>query len=101
MRRGLRDKLSDNRPTPRRTVLDAHGRALSVPYAYWGIGGIDPATYRRAVEAGRASEDIPVNHSPMFAPVIQPTLDTGTQAMVTAALAWLTSGTRDGACSTA
>jgi hippurate hydrolase len=64
--------------------------ALSVPYTYWGIGGIDPDTYRRAAEAGRVSEDIPVNHSATFAPVIQPTLDTGTQAMVAAALAWLT-----------
>jgi amidohydrolase len=64
--------------------------ALSVPYTYWGIGGIDPDTYQRAAEAGRISEDIPVNHSPTFAPVIQPTLDTGTQAMVSAALAWLT-----------
>ena len=64
--------------------------ALSVPYTYWGIGGIDPDTYRRAAEAGRVSQDIPVNHSPTFAPVIQPTLDTGTQAMVSAALAWLT-----------
>jgi amidohydrolase len=63
--------------------------ALSAPYSYWGIGGIDPGTYRRAAEAGRVSDDIPVNHSPMFAPVIQPTLDTGTQAMVSAALAWL------------
>jgi amidohydrolase len=63
--------------------------ALSVPYTYWGIGGIDPDTYRRAAEAGRVSQDIPVNHSPSFAPVIQPTLDTGTQAMVSAALAWL------------
>src|SRR4051794_35045879 len=63
--------------------------ALSVPYTYWGIGGIDPDTYRRAAEAGRISQDIPVNHSPNFAPVLQPTLDTGTQAMVTAALAWL------------
>ena len=27
--------------------------ALSVPYSYWGIGGIDPDTYRRAAEAGR------------------------------------------------
>jgi amidohydrolase len=63
--------------------------ALSVPYTYWGIGGIDPDTYRRAAEAGRISQDIPVNHSPTFAPVLQPTLDTGTQAMVTAALAWL------------
>ena len=64
--------------------------ALSVPYTYWGIGGIDPDAYHRAVEAGRVSQDIPVNHSPAFAPVIQPTLDTGTQAMVAAALAWLT-----------
>jgi len=64
--------------------------ALSAPYTYWGIGGIDPETYRRAAEAGRISEDLPVNHSPAFAPVIQPTLDTGTQAMVAAALAWLT-----------
>jgi amidohydrolase len=63
--------------------------ALSVPYTYWGIGGIDPDTYQRAAEAGRVSQDIPVNHAPAFAPVVQPTLDTGTQAMVSAALAWL------------
>jgi hippurate hydrolase len=35
------------------------------------------------------SEDVPVNHSATFAPVIQPTLDTGTEALVVAALAWL------------
>jgi amidohydrolase len=64
-------------------------QALSVPYTYWGIGGIDADTYRRAADAGRVSQDIPVNHSPMFAPVMQPTLDAGTQAMVVAALAWL------------
>jgi hippurate hydrolase len=63
--------------------------ALSAPYSYWGIGGIDPDTYAAAESAGRISQDIPVNHSPTFAPVIQPTLDTGTQAMVVAALAWL------------
>ena len=63
--------------------------ALSAPYTYWGIGGVDPDSYHRAAEAGRVSQDIPVNHSPDFAPVIQPTLDTGTQAMAAAALAWL------------
>jgi hippurate hydrolase len=35
---------------------------------------------------------IPVNHSSRFAPVIQPTLQTGTQALVVAALAWLATG---------
>jgi amidohydrolase len=62
---------------------------LGAPYTYWGIGGIDPATYRAAEAAGRIAQDIPVNHSAGFAPVIQPTLDTGTQALVVAALAWL------------
>ena len=64
-------------------------RALGIPYSYWGIGGIDPDTYRKADSAGRVAEDIPVNHSPTFAPVVQPTLDTGTQALTVAALAWL------------
>jgi amidohydrolase len=63
--------------------------ALSVPYSYWGIGGVDPQVYRRAADAGRVSEDVPVNHSPAFAPVVQPTLDTGTSALVVAALTWL------------
>ncbi len=64
-------------------------KALGVPYTYWGIGGVDPATYERAAKAGRVADDIPVNHSAQFAPVIQPTLDTGTSALVVAALAWL------------
>jgi amidohydrolase len=63
--------------------------ALSARYTYWGIGGIDPVRYRDAVAAGRVANDIPVNHNPAFAPVIQPTLDIGTQALVVAALAWL------------
>ncbi|BBY17197.1 amidohydrolase [Mycolicibacterium litorale] len=64
--------------------------ALGVPYTYWGVGGVDPAAFRRAAEAGRVEQDIPVNHSPNFAPVIQPTLDTATQALVVAAMTWLT-----------
>lgn len=63
--------------------------ALDVPYTYWGIGGIDPAQYDAASRAGRLDQDIPVNHSGNFAPVVQPTLDTGTEALVVAALAWL------------
>ncbi|MEX0427118.1 amidohydrolase [Nocardioides sp. DS6] len=62
---------------------------LGAPYTYWGIGGIDPDAYRAAEQAGRIAQDIPVNHSATFAPVLQPTLDTGTQALVVGALAWL------------
>jgi hippurate hydrolase len=63
--------------------------ALGVPYTYWGVGGSDPDAYRRAQEAGRVTADIPVNHSPASAPVLQPTCGAGTEAMVVAALAWL------------
>jgi amidohydrolase len=63
--------------------------ALGAPSTYWGIGGTDPDTWARAADAGRVSQDIPVNHSALFAPPLQPTLDTGTQALVVAALAWL------------
>ncbi len=63
--------------------------ALGTPYSYWGVGCIDRDAYEAAAAAGRVSEDIPVNHSPNFAPVIQPTCDTGTRALVVAAMEWL------------
>jgi hippurate hydrolase len=63
--------------------------ALGVPYTYWFIGGIDAETYDAAERAGRIAQDIPVNHSARFAPAVQPTLDTGTESLVVAALAWL------------
>jgi hippurate hydrolase len=63
--------------------------ALGVPYTYWFVGGMDPDVYDAAEKSGRIAQDIPVNHSARFAPVVQPTLDTGTQALVVAALAWL------------
>ena len=63
--------------------------ALGTPYTYWGVGGTDPEKYQRALDAGRVEQDIPVNHSEFFAPVIQPTLSNGTQALVVAALTYL------------
>lgn len=51
--------------------------AFGTPYTYWGLGGFAP---------GSAA---PPNHSPSFAPVMQPTLDAGTAAIVVAAMAYL------------
>ncbi len=65
-------------------------RGVQAPYCFWLFGGADPAAFSAA---GQIPGDIPVNHSPRFAPVIQPTLDTGTAALVASALAWLA---RDG-----
>ncbi|GAA2347333.1 M20 family metallopeptidase [Saccharopolyspora halophila] len=65
------------------------GTAAGVPTCYWFIGGTDPAEYRAAVERGTAARDIPSNHSPFFAPQIEPTLSTGVRALTAAALEWL------------
>ena len=63
--------------------------ALGTPYTYWGVGCIDAEKYERALKAGRVAQEIPVNHSEFFAPVIEPTLSIGTQALVVAALTYL------------
>ena len=34
------------------------------------------------------TEDIPTNHSPLFAPVIRPTMDSGVRNLTVAALEW-------------
>jgi hypothetical protein len=63
--------------------------AFGVPYTFWLLGGVDPETYRAAVERGTVSQDIPANHSPFFAPVMDPTLSVGVQAQIVAALSYL------------
>lgn len=70
-------------------------KAFGVPFTYWGFGGVDPGRYAKAAGKGTIAVDIPTNHNAAFAPVIQPTLDTGVQAAVVSALAWLGDG--DGA----
>jgi amidohydrolase len=62
--------------------------SVGAPYTYWGIGRTDRQAYLAAEQAGRL-QDLPSNHSPKFLPPLQPTLRTGTEAMVTAAMAWL------------
>jgi amidohydrolase len=63
--------------------------AFGVPYTFWLLGGVDPETYRAAAAKGTVAQDIPGNHSPFFAPVIDPTLSMGVQAHVVAALSYL------------
>ncbi|MFJ5289912.1 M20 family metallopeptidase [Streptomyces sp. NPDC088348] len=67
-------------------------RAFDAPFAYWGFGGADPEKFADAVKKNTVAQDIPVNHSPHFAPVMQPTLDTGVAALTVAALEWLGQG---------
>jgi amidohydrolase len=62
--------------------------AAGAPLVYWLLGGADGATFAAATAAGTVERDIPSNHSPHFAPVIRPTLDTGIAALTVAALEW-------------
>ncbi len=76
---------------PRQTVSEDFPNipaAAGVPYTYWGIGFTDRETYLAAEKDGHL-DDLPTNHSPQFLPPLHPTLRTGTEALVTAALAWL------------
>lgn len=63
--------------------------AFGAPYTFWLLGGMDPEAYQTAAAKGTVSRDIPGNHSPFFAPVMDPTLSTGVQAHVVAALSYL------------
>jgi amidohydrolase len=49
-----------------------------VPSFYFGIGGLDPNSVAQAMAT---QTPLPGNHSPEFAPVPEPTIRTGTQAM--------------------
>lgn len=60
--------------------------AVGVPLVYWLLGGWDPAAFFAAEQAGTTDQDIPSNHSPRFAPVPHPTLETGVTALVVATL---------------
>jgi hippurate hydrolase len=64
------------------------GTEWHVPSVFWFVGGTDPNIYGEAKKAGRVNE-LPVNHSPRFAPVIHPTLQTGVETLVVAAQVWL------------
>ena len=59
------------------------------PYVFWFYGGFDPELVAAARERGTFDADVPSNHSPDYIPVLQPTLDTATTAMVTAARVFL------------
>ena len=62
------------------------GRAAAVPSVFWLVGGVDAQTVLTAIAAGRFEQDVPSNHSPLFAPVLHPTLRTGVETLVVAAL---------------
>lgn len=63
------------------------GTTAGVPTAFWFWGGYEQQRFEEAAAAGKP---VPSNHSPEFAPVLEPTLRTGIEALTVAALSRLT-----------
>jgi hippurate hydrolase len=81
------DRVRHTGPAPASEDFGCFGTAGGAPSVFWFVGGTDPEVYAKAKAEGRINE-LPVNHSPHFAPVLHPTLETGVEAMVAATLAW-------------
>jgi len=61
---------------------------LGIPSLYFSLGGADPAKFAEAEKGGTR---LPSNHSPFFAPNVEPSLRTGITAEV-AVLRYLLDG---------
>jgi amidohydrolase len=82
------DRSYETQPASASEDFSVFGRNWKVPYVFWFVGGTEPKVYLEA-KKNNLLNSIPSNHSPKFAPVLNPTLKTGLQAMMTAAIAWL------------
>jgi amidohydrolase len=82
------DSVQDTKPTMASEDFGSFGAEWHVPSVFWFVGGTDPDVYAKAKTNGTIGA-LPTNHSPFFAPVIHPTLETGVETLVVTALAWL------------
>ncbi len=66
--------------------------AAQAPCVFWLLGGADPAAFAGVADVRgihQVMASLPSNHSPSYAPLMQPTLSLGRSSLVAAALAWL------------
>ncbi len=90
--RSVSSMIIDPGPVTGSEDVGLFASAAGAPCVYWLLGGADPAGFDGATTIGEIaarSRDVPSNHSPMFAPVIDPTLSTGIGALTAAARIWL------------
>jgi hippurate hydrolase len=82
------DLIRQTGPTSASEDFGSFGAQWHAPSVFWFVGGTDPDVYAKAKAEGRLNE-IPTNHNPRFVPVLHPTLETGVEALIVAARAWL------------
>jgi hippurate hydrolase len=66
--------------------------AAGAPLVFWLLGGADPALFEGLAnpeDVTRVVAGLPSNHSPHYAPVIEPTIGVGVAALCAAAREWL------------
>lgn len=73
------DAVLDGRPLMGSEDVGALADAIDVPLVYWFFGGFE----------GEDASEFPVNHSPHFGPVLEPTLDAGHRAALAGLLAYV------------
>jgi hippurate hydrolase len=64
-------------------------RESGAPLVFWFWGGVDPAAFAAAEAGGTLERDVPTNHSPLYAPLIHPTIENGVDALVVTAREFL------------
>ena len=84
----FKDNLFDMESSPASEDFSVLATSVGAAYAMWSFGGTDAKVWDDAVANGTV-DNLPINHSPYFAPVIEPTLKTGIDAMALAALTFL------------
>src|SRR3954453_637573 len=84
------DRVRETGPAPASEDFGSFGSEWHSPSVFWFVAGTDPDLYAKAKAANRLNE-LPVNHSPKFAPSIHPTFQTSVQTLVVASRAWLSS----------
>jgi hippurate hydrolase len=82
------ERVRETGPAPASEDFGSFGSEWGSPSVFWFVGGTDPEVYAKAKDNNRLNE-LPVNHSPKFAPVLHPTLRTGVETLVVATRAWL------------
>jgi hippurate hydrolase len=66
--------------------------SAGAPLSYWLLGGADPSLFTTGDMTDPALLTVPSNHSPHYAPALDPTLGIGVTALVTAVRTWLPAG---------
>ena len=86
------DRVIDPGPVAGSEDVGVLATAAGVPIVYWLLGGADPAAFAGASglqDVARIVGGLPSNHSPLYAPVEDPTIKIGVDTLSAGAREWL------------